>query len=130
MGTFRLNKNKRGYKQGSVIEGTGRFAVRAADRLSLSGRVLFHNRGNYTGSDPAYSDRTMAPTVRQELRGGTRLDIPLGINVYFPGGALKGHRLAAEWHIPVYQSLRGLQLETDWVLTVCRQTSFAPIGHH
>jgi len=98
--------------------------------LSLSGRVLFHNRGNYAGSDPAYGDRMMAPTVRQELRGGTRVDIPLGMNVYFPGGALRGHRIAAEWQVPVYRSLQGPRLETDWVLTVGWQKSFAPIGHH
>jgi len=72
----------------------------------------------------------MAPTVREELRGGTRVGIPLGLNLYFPSGALKGHRIAAEWHIPVYQTLNGPQLETDWVLTLGWQKSFKPIGHH
>lgn len=72
----------------------------------------------------------MTPTVREALRGGTRLDVPLGLNIHFPGGALKGHRIAAEWHIPVYQNLNGPQLETDWLLTVGWQKSFEPLGHH
>lgn len=129
-GTFRLNRNSRGYRRGNAIEGTGWFAVKPADRLSLSGRVLFRNLGNHAGLDPAYGNRMMAPIIREELRGGTRVDIPLGVNLYFPSGALKGHRIAAEWQIPVFQSLRGPQIETDWVLTVGWQKSFEPIGRH
>ena len=34
-GSFRLNRNSRGYKRGSVIEGTGWFAVSPTSRLSL-----------------------------------------------------------------------------------------------
>jgi len=129
-GTVRLNRNNRGYKRGNVIEGTGWFAVKPVDRLSLSGRVLFRNWGNYDGLDPVYDNLSMAPTVRRELRGGTRVDIPVGVNVYFPTGALTGHRIAAELHIPVYPSLNGPQLETDWVLTVGWQKSFEPAGRH
>lgn len=127
-GVFRLNRNSRGYKQGHAIEGTGWFAVRAADRLSLSARLFLRRRGNHTGTDPVYN-RAMAPTVREDLRGGTRLDVPLGLNVHFPRGALKGHRIAAELHVPVYQSLNGPQLETDWALSVGWQKSFEPTGH-
>ncbi|MDE2796429.1 MAG: hypothetical protein OXL34_16550 [Gemmatimonadota bacterium] len=47
----------------------------------------------------------MVPTIREELRGGLRMDVPLGLNVHFPAGILKGHRIAAEFHLPVYQSL-------------------------
>ncbi len=45
-------------------------------------------------------------------------------------GILKGHRVAAEFHLPVRQSLNGPQPETDWILTVGWQKSFEPIGHH
>ena len=49
------------------------------DQLSLSGRVPFRNWGDCNGLDPAYGNLSMAPTVRQELRGGTRVDIPVGV---------------------------------------------------
>lgn len=129
MGTVRLGENSRGYTVGNVTEGTAWFAVKAAGRLSLSARVLIRNWGDYSGHDEAYDNPMMVPTVREELRGGTRVDVPLGLNVYFPGGALKGHRIAAEFNLPVYQSLHGPQLETDWILTVGWQKSFEPIGH-
>ena len=130
MGTLRMGANSRGYTLGNVTEGTAWFAVKAADRLSLSARALFRNWRNYSGHDEAYGHRMMVPTIREELRGGTRIDIPLGLNVYFPGGALQGHRIAAEFHLPVHQSLNGPQLETDWLLRLGWQKSFDPIGHH
>ncbi len=129
MGTVRLGTNSRGYALGDVAEGTAWFAVKATDQLSLSARVLVRNWGDYSGHDEAYDNRMMVPTIREELRGGFRMDAPLGLNVYFPGGALKGHRISAEFTLPVYQSLHGPQLETDWVLTVGWQKSFEPIGH-
>ncbi len=81
------------------------------------------------GHDEAYGNPMMVPTVREELRGGRRIDVPLGLNFYFPDGPLKGHRIAAEWNVPLYQNLNGPQLETDWVLTIGWQKSFAPLGH-
>lgn len=88
-----------------------------------------HSRGEWMQS-MNHGNPMMAPTVREALRGGTRLDLPLGLNILFPGGALKGHRIAAEWHIPLYQNLNGPQIETDWLVTVGWQKSFEPLGHH
>lgn len=129
-GTFRLGENSRGYRKGNGTEATAWFAYRASSQLSVSARVFATMWGDYSGHDDAYGNPMMVPTVREELRGGTRLDIPLGMNIYFPDGPLKGHRIAAEWHVPLYQNLNGPQLETDWVLTIGWQKSFAPIGHH
>ncbi len=129
-GTFRLGENSRGYRKGNGTEATAWFAWRASSQLSLSARAFLTMWGDYSGHDEAYGNPMMVPTVREELRGGTRLDIPFGLNFYFPDGPLKGHRIAAEWHVPLYQNLNGPQLETDWVLTVGWQKSFEPIGHH
>ena len=129
MGTLRLGENSRGYRKGHGTDLTGWFAVKPGERVSLSARLLLQRWGNYAGHDHAYHHPMMVPTVREELRGGTRIDIPLGFNIYFPGGALQGHRIAAEWHVPVYQHLNGPQLETDWLLTIGWQKSFAPLGH-
>lgn len=125
----RMGENSRGYTKGGETEATLWLAVKPSDRLSLSARMLTRSWDNYSGHDAAYANPMMAPTVNEQRRGGTRVDLPLGLNFYFPEGALSGHRIAAEWHIPVYQSLQGPQLGTDWILTIGWQKSFAPLGH-
>lgn len=60
----------------------------------------------------------MVPTADPDLSGGERLDLLLGLSFSPADGALKGHRLAAEWGRPLYQDLNGPQLETDWTLTL------------
>ncbi len=125
-----IGENDQAYTWGNAVSGTGWFAIKAGSQLSLSARVLATVQGEIDGADPAYGNLMLAPTVRPDLRGGTRVDVPLGINVHFPDGVLKGHRIGAEWSFPVYQDLDGPQLETDWVLTVGWQKSFEPIGHH
>ncbi len=127
--TMQLGENSRGYRKGHAGEAMGWFAVKATDWISLSVRAMAKRSGNYSGADAAYGNPMMAPTVRSELRGGTRVDLPLGANVYFPDGLLKGHRIAAEWTLPLYQDLNGPQLQTDWTLMVGWQKSFAPLGH-
>ena len=126
MGRLRMGENSRGYRQGHSAMGTAWFAFKPSDMLSLSVRGEWRLWGDYAGRDAAYMNPMMAPTVREDLRGGRRLDVPLGLNLYFPDGALAGHRLAVEWHLPVCQSLHGPQLESDWMLTVGWQKSFDP----
>jgi hypothetical protein len=128
--TVRTGENDRGWRMGDRVDGTGWAALRLSDRVSLSGRVAVASWGDFEGEDPAFGDPSMVPTVRTDLRRGTRVDVPLGLNYYVPRGFLAGHRLAVEWSIPVYQDLDGPQLETDWVLTLGWQKSFAPLGGH
>jgi len=126
--TLRLGETDRAYTAGNVSEGTAWFAFKATDRISVSARVLARVWEDYEGHDPAFTDPMSVPTVREDLRGGTRVDVPLGINYYFDRGPLKGHRVSAEWSLPVYQNLHGPQLETDWLLTVGWQKSFDVVG--
>lgn len=56
----------------------------------------------------------VVPTVIPELRGGARLDVAAGLNVLLPHGVFEGLRFAVEVSMPVYQSLDGPQLETDF----------------
>jgi len=73
---------------------------------------------------PTFMNLGMVPTLRPEIRGGNRVDVPLGLNYYIPTGALAGHRIAVEMSLPVFQNLSGPQLETDWILTLGWQKSF------
>ena len=127
-GVVRLGENDRGWTLGNRVEGTGWIALKVAERLSLSARALYQGWGDVEGADDPDLNPMMAPTMRRDLRAGTRLDVPVGFNFYFNDGALRGHRIAAEFQVPVYQDLNGPQLETDWTLTIGWQKSFAPIG--
>ncbi len=127
-GTVRAGKNDRRYSLGKRLEVTGWVAWRVSRRLSASARARYSTWGDVDGGDPAFTDPDLVPTVRNDLRRGTRLEIPLGINYHIPEGLLAGHRLAMEMALPVYQDLDGPQLEGDWVVTVVWQKSFDPVG--
>jgi hypothetical protein len=97
-------------------------AWRADDRLSLSLRGAYNEWHDYDGADPDL-DPTIAPTMRTDLRGGKRFDVPLGANYWFDSGALRGLRLLVEYDIPVWHDLSGPQLKSAGTLTVGAQLS-------
>ena len=107
---------------------TGWGARQWLDWLSTSVRLDAYLWENIDGADPklAHALRMrMVPTADPARRGGERVDAGFGVNVYIRRGALKGHRIAVEGRVPLYQSLDGPQLETDWVLAVGWQYAFA-----
>jgi hypothetical protein len=116
--TVRVGANNRGYQLGNAVETTAWVVAQPLTGFTVSGRLLARHWSKITGHDAVYPDRTLSPAVREETSGGTRVDLPLGLSYIFRKGPLMGHRLAAEWHIPLHQDLNGPQLETDWVLTV------------
>ena len=71
---------------------------------------------NIHGSDPGLMP-AMVPTADPNRRAGERLDLLFGVNVFATTGVLGGLRAAIEGGLPVYQSLDGPQLETDWMLS-------------
>jgi len=66
----------------------------------------------------------MVPTADPGRRAGERLDVLGGINFMMPGGMLSGVRVALEVGLPVYESLDGPGLETDWTTTAGVQYAF------
>ncbi len=76
--------------------------------------------------DGADSDlnRMMVPTANPDLRGGSRVDLTLGIQASAPRGPLEAHHLAVQLSRPLYQSLDGPQLEVDWALQVTWSVTF------
>ena len=120
---LRLGENSNDYQLGDQFNLTGWIAGKWLDWLSTSLRLDFKSWGNISGADPLLNPR-MIPTANPNLRGGERLDLGLGMNLYAPSGPLKGTRLGVEFALPIVQSLDGPQLETDWQLTVGLQASF------
>ncbi len=122
-GTLRLGENSNGYRQSNQLALTGWGARSWSDWFSTSLRLDGRTWGNYGGADDRLNPN-MIPTANPDLRAGTQLDLGLGLNFYAPEGALQGSRFALEFNLPVYRSLSGPQLETDFSATAGLQTAF------
>lgn len=114
----RLSDNDEGYQFGDEQRVTGWYSRHFTERLSWSARFEWYDRGNVSGIDPLI----VAPvqTADPSRQGANRKDIAFGLNFAAAGG----HRIAAEYSVPVSQSLDGPQLETDDQITVGYQLSF------
>ncbi len=106
MGTRSLGKHSLAYRKGHALDSTGWFAYRPAVGPRASTRLLWSTWGNDDGHD-AGAHRMIIPTIREDLTGGLRMDLPVGVNDYFADAALRGHRTAAQWHASLYQDLHG-----------------------
>ncbi len=60
------------------------------------------------------SGMPMAGATDPNARGGSRLDLSLGLNLW---STEKGTRFAIEGGAPIYQNLDGPQLGTEWFVT-------------
>ena len=120
--TLRLGTNDEGYALGDRHQATAWVAYEVQPSVSISGRIAGDFAGTIDGIDPMI----VAPvqTANPDFSGGDRLDALFGVNYIARAGALKGHRLAVEFGLPVYQNLNGPQMETDWTLTVGWQKAF------
>ena len=66
----------------------------------------------------------MSPPMDPANSGGNWLEGGLGLNYLVPDGLLKGHRLAIEGILPLYQDLNGPQMQRDVSVVVGWQKSF------
>jgi hypothetical protein len=78
-------------------------------------RLDWQSWGNIHGADPELNPTT-TPGADPGLRGGSRLDILPGFNLYIDKGKLKGNRLFVEGGVPLYQYLDGPQGRTTWLI--------------
>jgi hypothetical protein len=115
--TVRFGRNYHGYRFGNQYRVSAWGAYGVTDWFAPSLRLEGNWWEDVQGSDPGLATNP-TPEGRPNLRGGRRLDLLFGINVYVPKGPLKGSRLMVEGGIPVYQDLDGPQLGTAWILSV------------
>ena len=123
--------NRRGVSFTTSTQGPGDLKLSGLYNIMRQNRQSFHLNAGIsfpTGSINERDDTPAGSNVRlpypMQLGSGTRLDLGLGINLYAPKGDLQGARLAVEFELPIYQSLEGPQLETDWQLTLGAQAVF------
>ena len=119
----RLGDNDNDYRLGNRARISTWLARRLASFVSVSGRLMGQAWADIHGADRRLN-ANMVPTADPELRAGRRLDVLLGANFFFPDGPLYGNRVTIEAGLPVYQSLDGPQLETDWTLSLSWNWTF------
>lgn len=128
-GTLRLeDANSHGYRLGHRFEASSWLSYQLDPSFSLSSGLRYQYTGKLHGQQEGIG--TIGPNGRsvttafEENYGGERIDINFGANYLFTRKTLKGHRLAAEIHLPIWQNLNGIQLETDWSFTLGWQKAF------
>ena len=125
LGTVRLGRNNNKYSLGDRIDASQWIAFPLSPEISFSMRLTESLWGNIDGVDSdLVVGPTVVPTANTQMQGGFDIKGLLGLNYYCKSGPLKGHRLAVEGGVPLYEKLEGYQLETDWIITVGWQVAF------
>jgi len=149
-GALRLGENGEGYSLGNRLQATAWYSHKLSDTLSASARIEGTTWGNIDGQDAELMNSMMSPNARADLRGGERVEILFGLNIYLDtdrwnqwdrlfvdedsgqllkakpekNSADKETRLGIELGFPVHQDLDGPQMESAWRLLVGLQVSF------
>lgn len=119
LANLRLNENSQDYRLGDEYSLTAWGAYRWSDWISTSLRVVGTTWDDIHGKDKSLIiPAGVVPTADPGLRGGDRVDVLAGINLYMQSGVLQGHRLALEVGAPVYQDLSGPQLGNQWMMMI------------
>ena len=109
-------ENDEGYALGDLHQGTVWAQYEWAPWISNSVRIAAQTQNDISGIDLDIVGPVQ--TANPDFYGGDRVDLLFGVNMIGQRGAICGHRLAAEFGVPVYQHLNGPQLETDWTFMV------------
>jgi len=146
---IRLGENGEGYSLGNRFQATAWYSHKLSDMLSASARIEGATWGNVDGEDDRM-DQMMSPNADPNRRGGERVDILFGLNIFLdtdrwdkwdrlfvdkdngqllrkkPGENSMDQetRLAIEIGFPVHQDLDGPQMESAWRLMVGMHVSF------
>ena len=151
---IRLGENGEDYSLGNRFQATAWYSRKLSDLLSASARIEGATWGNIDGQDGSMMmnpmGQPMSPNAHADLRGGERIDILFGLNIFLDtdrwdkwdrvfvdkdnGQLLRRKpqensmdqetRLAIEVGFPVHQDLDGPQMENDWRLMAGLQLGF------
>ena len=112
-----------GFAYGNAADATAWLALRLCDWASISGRLAYHYEQDIAGHyDGPHAH--VAPPHFQPNYGGHTLDGGIGLNLKVANGPLKGHRLAIEGLLPMYQDLNGVGMERNFTLVAGWQFAF------
>ena len=122
-GTFRIGENSEDYTLGNRMELATWYQRSVNESFALSAKLTGRAWGNIDGADPELNP-AMVPTADPDLQGGERVDLSVGFLLSSGSGSLAGHRLEMEFGKPIYESLDGPQMTTDWVASLHWSVTF------
>jgi hypothetical protein len=125
LNTIRLGKNDNGYRQGNRYTATAWAARNLAGAFSLSFRIEGEAWRNVEGRDRSLPINIIAG-ADPDQQSGERVLAHVGLNLLADDrqGIFSGHRLAAEFGIPLHERFSGPQPDTSYRLSLAYQFAF------
>lgn len=117
-----LAPNDEGYQYGDRVSGTVWLSYEPSYGVSVSARLAASSQDSIDGIDANIA--APVQTANPDNYGGEQAFAYLGVNLLGQEGKVKGHRLAAEFGIPISRDLNGPQMETDGQFTLAWQKAF------
>jgi hypothetical protein len=120
---LRLNSNSLGYRLGNEFYHTAWAAWQWCSKVSNSIRVDANYVQGLRGRDQQLQT-IVEPQANTLNYGGTKTSAYFGLNFHFKKAALERHLFSAEFGLPVFQKVNGLQLKSkstlfiNWSVTI------------
>ncbi len=112
-GVFYVDDNDRGYRWGNGVRGSVWMGYMLNSVFSLSAGADYARFADIEGADFEL-DRLGDPGQDPIFSAGSRVDLPVGMNLLMPAGSpIAGTVLRAEWVFPVHQDYDRPQLRAD-----------------
>jgi hypothetical protein len=122
---LRTGKNKFHYRWGHEANISGWVSHSWNSWLSNSFRLDLTASDRIRGYDPEIAAMiSIDPTADIHNYGGSRASVYGGLNIVIPSGSLEGLRITAEYGLPFYQNLNGIQMSLQSTLYTSIQYGF------
>ncbi len=110
--TIHLNDNDREYRWGNGLDASGWAGYVLNDVFAVNAGVRYARWGDFKGADITLN-RLDDPGQDPIFSAGTRVDLPVGLNVMMPEGPLSKTLISAEFIFPVHQDYDQPRLKGD-----------------
>lgn len=118
---FRIEDNDEDYRLGNEHDLSVWINYNWSPAISTSLRLNYMDRGEIDGID----SKIMGPVQTADPNNAGLQQLGLGLGINFAGsGSWNGHRLSAEYLLPLSRETSGVQLETDAMLLFGYQYAF------
>jgi len=125
LGRLHTGRNRNHYRLGDKLDTSIWLSRIWKSWISSSMRFEGEWWESIHGSNPdSDAMKMMSPMANATLTGGSRVNMLLSTELYAPQGMLKGQHLGIEVGFPLYQSLKGPQMTTDWTVSMGWQWTF------
>lgn len=115
--------NDVGFRFGDRFRTTGWLSYLLTADVGATARLEFAHQGKIEGHYNAAHNHSSPPDLQQNY-GGDIVRAGLGLNYLLPLGGANRPQLGAEFALPLYQDLNGIQTPEDWQLSLSISREF------